>query len=332
MLLIWGILYEIYQELGYKKMDKYPAFITFGTVFAGVASFSARPWTGVPMIALGSLNSLSDVEYQIPFFSFIFVATVAYLIAFALYILAVKVIIKPEVEQFTNNNNIEILDKLRNNLKLNKEERIAGISFIIFLILLFLPSLSSVFKPLSMSVAITIILAFLCIYRINGKPIIDFQKCASDGISWNIVLMATSMFPLTSALGSDEVGITVWLNNLIGFAFNDMSVIVFLVSMNVICVLITQIAHNAIAASLVIALGYPVSLQLGVDPLLMTILISYSAGLALLTPAASTGAAIGFANGDWIGAKNALLGGIISVVVGIICILAIATPLGMIMF
>lgn len=328
MLLIWGILYGIYQELGYKKLDLYPAFLTFGTVFAAVASFSARPWTGVPMLALGSLNSISGESFEIPFLPFMTVASITYLIAFSLFLLIVKFVIRPDVTPFMNSVNLQIFVEMRTNLTMTKQERVAGYSFIAFLLLLFLPSFIPALKPLSMSITAILILSVLCIYRIDGKPALNFQKCASQGIAWNIVLMAVSMLPIASALSAENVGIVTWLNVLVGSLFEGMHSTTFLVIMIVICALITQIAHNAIAASMIIALGYPVSLSLGVDPLLMTVLISYAAGLALLTPAASTGAAIGFSNTEWIGPINALKAGAISVIVGIACIIVFAIPLG----
>ena len=69
----------------------------------------------------------------------------------------------------------------------------------------------------------------------------------------------------------------------------------------------------------------------GVNPLLVMMLIFYTAMTAYATPAASSNAALIFGNKEWVATKDAYLTGILILLVAFAVLIGVAIPLGQIM-
>ncbi len=72
-------------------------------------------------------------------------------------------------------------------------------------------------------------------------------------------------------------------------------------------------------------------LSFGLNPMLVMMVIVYTAMSAYATPAASSQAALIFGNNEWIKTKDAYLNGFIIIFVSFIVLVSVAIPLGQIM-
>lgn len=329
MLIIFGLLATVFTEMGFKPGDKYPAYITFGVAFSGVTSYSARAWDGIPLIASGALQSVSGGSVAgFNVFTFVISAFIIYTVCLALYILAVRVILRPDVTPVMNCTQ-EYMETMRSKLVLSKQEKLAAFMLITFMILMFLPSVFpnvSFLKKCTMNIVMLSILGLLSVIKIDGKHVFDFQKTANKGIAWGMVWMCLAIMPMTSAVSMNEAGIIPLISGYLGGLMGNLSPVIFLAGLTALCIILTQVARNGLVCAMAVPIGYPLCLQFGIDPTTMTALIAFAAGTAIATPAASGAAALGFAQEEWIGSVNAFKCGFMAFIIGLIGIIAVGIP------
>ena len=328
-MIIFGLLATVFTEMGFKPGDKYPAYITFGVAFAGVTSYSARAWDGIPLIANGALQSVSGgTAGGFSFFSFTICAFIVYTACMALYVIAVRFLFRPDVSPVLNTSP-EYIENLRKDLSLSKEEKLAGIMLIIFIVMMFLPSIfpnNAFLSKCTMNIVMLAILGILCMIKVDEKHIFDYQRAARNGLNWGILWMCLAVMPMTAALSLDEAGIIPLISGYVGGLFDNFSSTVFLVAFATICIIFTQIARNGVVVAMAVPIAYPICLQFGIDTVAMAALAAYAAGTAIATPAASGAAALGFAQEKWVGGPNAFKCGFLAFLIGLICIVVIGIP------
>ena len=175
--------------------------------------------------------------------------------------------------------------------------------------------------------AIAVVLIALSLMRLEGRPLLDFDACARDGIHWHVFWITAAALPVSAAVSSDAAGITAWLGEVMNSWFSGANVIVFLVLFSVVINLATQFTHNVSLVLIAVPIAVQVSGSLGLNPLALTVLIVIAAACAYATPAASTVAAVLFSNVDWIGVKNSFKAGFSAVAAGLLVLFAFGFPL-----
>ena len=92
--------------------------------------------------------------------------------------------------------------------------------------------------------------------------------------------------------------------------------------------IITQFSHNAVLLIIFVPMLCPLVASYGINPVVMAITLMFSVQSALLTPAASTQAAMIYSNTEWIDKKAvfklALCSMIIMVAVALLGVLPVA--------
>ena len=54
--LVWNLMYSVFDEIGYKKGDRYPAYLLAGSAISAILSFGCEPWGNVCILAIGALE------------------------------------------------------------------------------------------------------------------------------------------------------------------------------------------------------------------------------------------------------------------------------------
>lgn len=332
--LISGILYSIFDDIGLKRGDAYPAWLLAGVCIAGVLSFACKPWAGQNLMGIGTLAEVSGGTAVIENITVIAVALPVCIATLIVYTLIVRFIFRPDVSTLAHLTR-EYLAGIRNGIEMGRAQRIAATALAVFLILMFLPNIlpsgspaAAFFSKFSMTVAITLILGVLSFIRVDGKPTFDFHACSS-GINWNVIWMLAASIPVSAAMSSDGAGLSRMLTELLHSFASGGNIILFLAVFMIFVNVMTQFTHNVTIVLIAVPLIWNLSQSAGINPVGFSILMFLAAGAAFATPAASTVGALSFANGEWIGMKRAFQAGILGCIGGIVCMLVLGLPLVM---
>jgi len=332
LFLVWNLLYTVFDEVGYKKGDAYPAFLCAGCVVAAVLSFACKPWCNVVIMASGALESVSNGAYTLDYLKFM-IATIPICIMFLIaYFLVMKYMIRPDVSLLANLSDA-YLENMRKELGLNKKEKIAIAALILFMILIILPNISwvkasgTILSTMNYLSALVVILIGLCLIHVDGEPILNFSKCAMHGVRWIFFWMTAAVICISSAVSNSEVGVSALIGDILGSFLTEHNVILFLVVFAIFINIATQLTHNVTLVVVAVPIGWQVCQATGLNPIAVTVLIILAAACAYATPAASTCSAIGFSNADWIGVRNSFKAGILAVLSGYIVLFLLGFPI-----
>ncbi len=330
--LVWNLLYSIFEETGYRKGERYPAFLCAGVAITAVLSFGCKPWCNVCILAIGALESSSKGALTLDYLTFMAVTIPLCLLFVVAYFLVMKYIFRPDVSKLMNLSE-EYLESMRRELKLNTKEKVAAVALVVFMALMLIPNLMlgnagalGMLGKFNFLSAVAVVLIALCVMRLEGRPILDFDVCARDGIHWNVFWITAAAIPVSAAVSSDAAGITAWLASVMSSSLEGTSVVAFLILFSLIINVATQFTHNVSLVLIAVPIGYQVSQMLGLNPVALTVLVIIAAACAYATPAASTCAAIMFSNVEWIGVRTAFKAGSFAVLAGLLFLFVFGFP------
>ncbi len=246
-----------------------------------------------------------------------------------------RFILRPDVALLTKN--VDHFAHLRGQ-KLNQEQKIGTFFLILFMAVMFAPSilpkesiLGIWIMRLGLTGSLALIVMVLAFVRVKGKEIFSFSE-AAKGINWNIVIMMTATMPVSQAMSSPDVGVMPFFVQTLSPIFQGMDPIVFTVAFVIIAGLITQVAHNFVLGALLTPIAYSFSVSLGANPLLVVTLLSLTLTIAMATPGGSAPGALVYCNREWIDVKSAYQYASTAVLVELLIVAVIGVPLGLLIF
>ena len=134
--------------------------------------------------------------------------------------------------------------------------------------------------------------------------------------------------PISAVLESRDSGILLACENFLKSQIGDMSPLIAIAFISIALAIITQFSHNAVLLIIFVPMLCPLVQSYGINPVVMAITLMFAVQSALLTPAASTQAAMIFSNTKWIDKKYifklALCAMIIMLVVALFGVLPMA--------
>ena len=334
-ILIWNLLYGIFKEVDYREGDTYPAYLCAGVSFAAALSYGAKPWGAQNIMAAGALQSVAGGGFDFNYVQFMSVS-IPVCFAFLMgYFIVVKYVFTPDVNKLTSLSQ-DYLQQLRDNLALNKKEKIAATALIVFVLALLLinilPSSSGGFLGMitkgNFLSALIVVLIALNFSRFEGAPVLDFDPCAQHGIRWNIFWLNAAALPVSAAFSSDAAGISKWFGLMMSGSFGDVgSVIPFVIGIAILFMLATQVAFDMTLVVIAVPIVWQICQGLQVNPMAVIIFILMGISCSIATPAASSNAAIMFSNVEWIGMTRSFKAGFSAVLVGLLILVCVAYPL-----
>lgn len=319
MILMWNIFYRFCEQVGFKKGDKYPALVLVGIIYCCTMGGGIFPFMGMSLLVVGQQITFTGVS--IDFLSFTIIQLILTIMASSLYLLMAKFVFKPDVSQLLNN--AEALEQYKGQ-RLTKDQKLVGILIVLLMVMLFLPgllpkelALAGFLKSLDIAGVAAIIISAYYLLKLGQKDAIPFSELAK-GISWELILMFATVAPLSKAVNNPDSGIMAFVSSHLSDLFVGMSPFVFMVVIFVIASIITQFANNVVVILIIAPIMYHFALQLGANPLVLTVIAAFSLNVAFLTPAASGPAAMVFSNQQWISTKYAYILGLIIFVINLL--------------
>ena len=337
--LFWPILYGVFDDVGYKKTDKYPRLMTHAVVLACLVGFPVPPYMSNGLALLGNYRGLLANYETLAVMDGVTISNALYcvftvvmgLILIGSIVLVMRFVFKPDVKPLEDVT-IEMLNK--NPLPpMDMSQKICGISLVIFIAIMLLPSIFPNAPVLSflnnnsyaLGIPLVIVLSLL---KFDDSPVLNFSEVMGKEFAWPTYWLCTSAILLGSVLTNEATGITAFLNTVLSPLFTGMSVMTFSVILLVVTVVLTNICNSLVIGMILqpVVLTYCATASVNPAPmitlLIFTVLLSAS-----VTPAASPFAAMLFGNKEYLTSGEVYKYSLTYVVVELLLIIVIGIPL-----
>lgn len=328
------ILTSIFEsvELDRKKGISLSSMLLLCTVCVALLANGTNPISHAVTIQGFSLYE-SYVGEAMDFFTFSAVTTPVSLLAVLVIFLLVRYVWRPDVSAFTR------IDYDRLAASCGPFSRKEGWSLVIYLLcvlLWLLPGLSKYLWPAaypSLSRINNCFPPLLALFvmnfvRVDGEKILDWND-ALKAVNWPSYLFIATIMGLGSFMGDKEIGLSLWLSDVMAPAFSGVSPLVFVIIMVFVVDLLTNFCSNSVSLSVVFAVALPLCMRLydGIlSPMMLSILITSSAMNGWATPPATPTAAVAYSAG-WSDNRMVLCWGLVFMLVQVILCILVGVPI-----
>ncbi len=330
----WAAMYKFFDLLGYKKGDMLVSYMIYGAgLCAGLATL-VFPFAKYPIMIQGILTN--SIGFDLPDIPWLVYNAAFILLFFVLYIAVGKFIFRLDVQRFRDRG--EEVYSTYQGKAITKHQKLALVMMVMFIVINLLPSflpkgaLNSFLSQFGLVGGVFLIVIITSVIKIDGKPVTNWSKNATNGINWDLVMMFIATTPIANALETSEAGI---MTAVFGFAtpiLHEMSGFVFMLVVWAAFLIITQFAHNVV----VIMAFSPTVFALAntmpdVNIALLAAGIMITANAAFLTPGASSPAAAVHGNSEWVEPKHAYIIGVMIILAAVIA-MTVTMPIGLLVF
>lgn len=337
IIILWAIFYKICDQIGEPRRSRYTAFVISGIVIICSITGAVFPFKPFSVLIIGLATEGLGAALNYNFVTWTVYNVILSFATMVGYAIVGRIILRPDMSRVKNAG--AEFAHLRNN-KMNREQKVAGVVLIVFMLMLLLPSVipSSVPGMAQLSNLGVIGVGVLCIMVLaifkskDGKNYINVPHLIKKGVNWELILLIAATMPLSSALEAEECGVLQTVLAWMTQVFSGLSATAFLIIITLLFIVVTQVTHNLVLIMVFTPVLIKMGLNFGIEPLLITFLIYYAAMAAFCTPAASANAALIFGNVEWVQTKHAYLIGFLIVIVSALVLLCIGIPLANIMF
>jgi sodium-dependent dicarboxylate transporter 2/3/5 len=145
-------------------------------------------------------------------------------------------------------------------------------------------------------------------------------KDVEERVPWGIILLYGGA--ITLGIGMQQTGAGTWIANQIFTVFN-INIYVLILVMIIITILLTNVMSNIGAVAILLPIGLAIAPEIGVNPLLTSMIIALSGGLAFMLVIATPGNAITYSSGYY-STRDLFKAGFVANLLCIVVIFAVA--------
>ena len=89
-----------------------------------------------------------------------------------------------------------------------------------------------------------LIIAILCLVKMDGEPLMDFAKVSQVGVRWEPILICAAAIPIANALTSDATGILDLFASILNPLFANASIPVLISFILIVTLILTNLGSN----------------------------------------------------------------------------------------
>lgn len=306
--LFWPVLYDIFDELGYGKEDKYPKIMIVFVVMATLLGFPVPPFMNNGLALLSNYRNISNNTVYINDAYYMILTIVTNFIMMIVMVLFAKFVLRPDVSRIKVIK-VEMLKK--NPLpKMDLKQKVLVAGFVILIILFLAPTLCpslaicQVLQKSSYGLALLVV-GFLSAIKIEGKPIMDYPAIMGKHVGWSSYFLVACAILIGNVITNDVTGITAFLNYVLAPLFQGMSVLTFTIFILIVSMIFTNLCNSLVIGMILqpIIASYCLTTGANAAPI-VCVMISFVLASAACTPAASPFATILHGNTTWLKAKE----------------------------
>jgi sodium-dependent dicarboxylate transporter 2/3/5 len=291
-LFMLAIMKEVFHAMDLKKGEKWPAVITIGITFVTIITFVMTPIChGLTILFMGIYSAIVGVPVN--WVAYMGVAVPVGTVLFLVMFLFFRFVIKPDISKFNNLDRKRIAELHPGPMEKREKLTIFFGGLIIFCwifpgfisILAPTASITIFFEQLTAMGPIFIGVAVMAIIRVGGKPLLDISE-AMKKFPFQIFFMIAGVMMISSCMGEETVGINAWLAQALAPMISNMNAFGLVVFLTVASILITNVSNNVPVGILMITVGVPMALQIGISPGMVAVAVTICSGLAYTIPPA----------------------------------------------
>lgn len=303
MFIMWGVMYDLFKIVGFKKGEKWPALIIILIASTSILGASFFPFSIGPVLEMSVINALSGGNnYVLPALNYSFFSLCFLVLNIAATMLVMRYIVKPDVSKLKGFELETQIDPL------TAAQKIAVFLIGLLIVLMLLPSIVPASTAVGAFLAsfgdagkVMIVLGIAFLLRDKqGKPYVTMQKAASEGVSWDLIILVATVLFLGGPIGSEATGILPFLSGVLQPLFGPMNQFTFAIVAVIFATLCTNILDNGVTAFLAIPILYAVSVTNGFDILPIMALLIQTTLFGLVLPSSSPAAAMLYGNEEWL--------------------------------
>ena len=333
-ILFYALATEIFVILGVETEDKWAKVISIGVLTSVVIAFAITPICHtMPILFMGIYSAIAGVSVN--WLAYMAVAIPVGLIIWLIMVAFMRYVVKPDMSKVAAID-FEKIEALRPGPMSKKEKFVVTVS-VLLIIAWVLPGFLGVLAPgaaitvwfdsITMLTPLLVVIVLFAIVRFDGKPVLDITESCKK-ISWLMVLLLAGIMMIASAMGESTTGISDWVMVKVSPLVEGLSPFAMVALMAVISVVFTNIANNIPVGIVLITIGVPLSLQMGINPFITAVAVSVGANLAYTIPPAFVPVGICYAF-PYGGGKYTLRWGIVTALVSVVICALVIYPLGM---
>jgi len=335
ILLMWSILYDVLNDVGYKKGEKYTTIMVIGTLFGAISGQAAKPFTGSALMVVGSFEKVTKLHLDyLPYMLFGFIMSTLGII---LYTLLIKYVFKPDMNKIANISTERFEQEKLPAMTLQQKTLFACMFGYLILILIpsILPKTIGFVALLNKIGPFGVVMAFivgLCLFKVDNKPIINVKDIMGRYVSWDVYFLVAMAMAISGALTAKTTGIQEFIIQALNPVLGGLSPFAFTAVILAFAMLITNFANNGVMGVLLMPIIYTFSLQNGVNAIAITTATIFALHIAVLTPAASPFAAMLIGNTELVESKDVFKYGSIILISIYALFLLVGMPLANLIF
>lgn len=324
-MILWALSEEIFAALGMTKEDKWTRVITIGLTFMIVIVNAATPIChAFPLIFMGVYTGITGVDPN--WVQYMCVAVpVCTVIALGIYAFF-RFIVKPDVSKLANADFTKIAKMQADMGKMSKREIAMTIIAVCLIIMWILPSVLAIVMPgtpftvwmnsLKATVPLLAAMVAMCVIRIEGKPLLNVQEAIANS-NFTMVFFVAAILMMASALGEPTTGVVAWMNDFITPIVSNMGAFGVCAIVTIMCIVLTNFTSNVTVGVLMMSVGMPIAIQMGINPLLIATCVCIGSNAAYCLPSSIATVGLCYSN-PYGGAKYIFTWGLASTVISIV--------------
>lgn len=299
MMIGFTFITAIADAVGYEQDSNFRRYMSTTTFVSCMCASSVSPFSSGALLTTGVISpTLAEAGFTINTGSYI----ITCFLAAALTIIVISFLAKPvfrvDLEPLKNiDANILNDNNSASGSRMNKRQIITGIilisAFLFPVIQMMLPAgstLASWLNSIDLSVFLILMMAIMEVVYVDGKPLCKTSEAFSKGVSWDVYVCIVAITLLSSGLSNDACGISSWITEIFGSVFSNMSFPMLLLTVVLLCGVVTQIFSNGVTMIIASTLLAPFLVEHamnGIDIAVFPALISQVCGMGCLTATGS---------------------------------------------
>lgn len=320
--LLWSIVQSIANISGYERGSKLINMMMAFIVYGAMTSPNAVPFYALVLLYGGFFTKGTGLS--IPAGPYFVLGLIYTILAMAGLVLLARYIFKIDASNFSTTP--ELCEKYKQK-KSNKYQKVGLILLAVYFFIVLIPEVVTVLpgrdflRSIGMlGFAVFYIAVFVVWKKEDGKPVLDLT-IPFKNIPWAVMMLLAVTYPLSTAMESDEVGITATINHYLVPLLSNMNVSALIILSTVLLGLITQIMHNIVLGAIFIPIICTLVIDMGGNPYTAFFMIYMSLACAYVTPAGSMMAGLVFGHQDMV-KKDAYIFGFAFLIVNFIVLIA----------
>ena len=297
ILAVIPIAAAICESISYERGSEFFASTMLFAMWSCISGGIAFPFGKILYITL--LGAMDGFGLTATFADVFVPALIVGVLWFFCGLAMVKFVLKPDVSGFSKYDPDEIRREMREH-PLGTQGKILLAGFGLMIVLWILTSFSKQFafaaflNKIGYHIISAAIFAVLCVFPVDGKPVIDIKKTWAS-YNWSIFSFGAMLLFCTAGVSNSAFGIKEYLVAVLGPIFEGVPVMGIYVLGVLVAAIVTNFTSNNVTLAVVITAFVPMLTAAGVDAALLfkfCFACSFAAGMACATPAGCPAAAL----------------------------------------